>query len=374
MVDDYYEDQALEDCKTQNLQPYALVGALEAPQRNVLGEPAGGPLVFSNRAPFYPIGGPTTHWGHAGLDPWTDARIGNKRTRLEAMGVSGTNWMWKMALEARERERELRREREGRMVAFSTDGKMSVYDTERLPEGKEGGEGESASRAVSAQPNAEYPFPKMNTLPVSRAMERVRSGTGLPGTPSDQAVEDVVMAVDDAAEPQPTRAGGPDIVIEDEAETRARKVARKRRAQAGVLKGLYEVGSAVLLTLVTSDNPPDSPTRTSLTSSKTSNPRAPHSSASPRSRSSPPLSPTPFPTPTPDSAPSARPSTPRPSAGRRVASRASSTCSTRRGTSGRARWWTGSGWYKRQRRGRRATSSSSRLGMTWLFMPNNEVG
>lgn len=284
--------------------------------------------------------------------------------------------MWKMALEARERERELRREREGRMVAFTMDGEVSVYDTERLPDkSAESGEGgDSASREPSAHPNAEYPFPKMNTLPVSQAMTRVRSSTfGASGTSMDKPAGDVVMA-DAVAEisSRPSATGGPSIVVEDEAETRARKVARRRRAEVGVMKGLYEVGPADACHARCAHPALRSHTPICRMCSKISSPLARPTSGSHRSRSSPRrprihhLN-----TPTLALALSARRSTRSKSAAAPAGWRASSTYTTRRGMHGHRRCRPRSRWCARPSSGPRATPLYS-LGveaMTWFICP-----
>jgi chromatin structure-remodeling complex protein RSC7 len=66
-------------------------------------------------SPFYTLGGPSTHFGGAGIDPWSDGGYGNKRARLRGAGVTAEDWMYKTAMESRGIDQLLKGYREERV-------------------------------------------------------------------------------------------------------------------------------------------------------------------------------------------------------------------------------------------------------------------
>jgi chromatin structure-remodeling complex protein RSC7 len=52
-------------------------------------------------SPFYTLGGPSTHFGGAGIDPWSEGGYGNRRARLRGAGVTAEDWMYRTAIESR---------------------------------------------------------------------------------------------------------------------------------------------------------------------------------------------------------------------------------------------------------------------------------
>ena len=68
-------------------------------------EPLGIVKAFS-LSPFYTLGGPSTHFGGSGADPWTESG-GHKRARLKATGVTEKEWIFRTAESTREAEKYL---------------------------------------------------------------------------------------------------------------------------------------------------------------------------------------------------------------------------------------------------------------------------
>jgi chromatin structure-remodeling complex protein RSC7 len=94
-------------------------------------------------APFYTLGGPTTHFAGSGADPWSEAGWGNKRGRLRGQGVSEEDWMLRTAEESRKVDERLREYREERLVRLEgKDARRWVFATQKWTE--EGEEERSA--------------------------------------------------------------------------------------------------------------------------------------------------------------------------------------------------------------------------------------
>lgn len=232
MTDDYYEEVAREECAEKGIEPGTLV-----PDKPFLVETDATPDVRqperSVGAPFYVAGGPTTHWGGAGWNPWYGAGMGNKRARLQAMGLTRDNWMWRMASEAREREREVRLVREERMQDFAAE-RLSVYAEQRL--------GEDAKGVVkSVEPDEEAP--KEDERPT---MLRPAADDTAGLFDRDPAFRKLYRRQTGSKvfDPSLLAAGALDvgeIVVETEAETASRKRKRAVPIKAGEYRGLYEV-------------------------------------------------------------------------------------------------------------------------------------
>lgn len=63
-------------------------------------------------SPFYTLGGPSTHFGGSGVDPWTEGGWGNRRAKLRGYGVTEDDWMYRTALECKMIDATLRQYRE----------------------------------------------------------------------------------------------------------------------------------------------------------------------------------------------------------------------------------------------------------------------
>src|SRR5690349_12621998 len=82
-------------------------------------------------APFYTLGGPTTHFAGNGADPWSEAGWGNKRAKLRGQGVSEEDWMLRTAEETRKVDGQLREYREERLqVLEGADAAVWVWAQE----------------------------------------------------------------------------------------------------------------------------------------------------------------------------------------------------------------------------------------------------
>lgn len=124
MQDDYYEDRVRQEILAKGLVPGDLVGELPDPNVYPGGDvaqpiralnqlsssrPGGGSGVHfagPSSSAIYRPGGPTTHFGSAGLGPFDDlhtsATTGARRAALLQTGVGEENWMWKTAMRVQE--------------------------------------------------------------------------------------------------------------------------------------------------------------------------------------------------------------------------------------------------------------------------------
>ncbi|WWC62048.1 uncharacterized protein I303_104637 [Kwoniella dejecticola CBS 10117] len=144
--DDYYEAESLEKCKEKGWEPGTLAEDDEIPQQQTQSNSlrdlglndsttnAGGRYTYS-LAPFYTIGGLTTSFGGTGVDPFTEAGLGNKRQKLKSGGVTEENWMHITAKEASKVNNQLKIYRDERIKALEGDDtKHWVYHLESKTE------------------------------------------------------------------------------------------------------------------------------------------------------------------------------------------------------------------------------------------------
>ncbi|GHJ89039.1 hypothetical protein NliqN6_5441 [Naganishia liquefaciens] len=234
VTDDYYEEVAREECAEKGIEPGTLV-----PDKPFLVETDSNVLDArqperSVGAPFYVPGGPTTHWGGAGWNPWYGAGMGNKRARLQGMGLTRDNWMWRMASEAREREKEIRLLREERLQDFAGE-RLSVYAEQQVGEDTKG-----ASAVKSVEPDQE-------TLPEDQRPAPLRpiadDTAGI--FDRDPAFRKVYRRQTGSKvfDPALFIAGAINlgqIVVETETETASRKRKRAVPIKAGEYRGFYE--------------------------------------------------------------------------------------------------------------------------------------
>jgi chromatin structure-remodeling complex protein RSC7 len=124
VTDDYYEDECLAKCAENGFTPYAPVQEEEIAAAThgvagIRGDREREQLIAISKtnalSPFYTLGGPSTHFGGAGIDPWSDGGYGNKRARLRGAGVTAEDWMYKTALESRGIDQLLKGYREERV-------------------------------------------------------------------------------------------------------------------------------------------------------------------------------------------------------------------------------------------------------------------
>lgn len=169
VTDDYNEDEALSKCVENGFTPYATAYEDEIIANAVASmQPQGRPAQQGQTdqvqkpaltlAPFYTLGGPTTHFGGNGADPWSEAGLGNKRAKLRGQGVSEEDWMLRTAQDCRRIDRMLAEYREERLkVLEGVDATRGwVYAVEKETEKTEEDEG--------------------NLRPIRPEMERKRSG------------------------------------------------------------------------------------------------------------------------------------------------------------------------------------------------------
>lgn len=155
VTDDYYEDEALAKCAENGYTPYGPVqdeeiminahatsGAMTRAERER--EALTSALKSSALSPFYTIGGPSTHFGGSGVDPWTEGGSGNRRSKLRGYGVTEEDWMYRTALESRAIDASLRDYRQERIGTLEGDDlKGWVWTMENREEDDEGAEAEA---------------------------------------------------------------------------------------------------------------------------------------------------------------------------------------------------------------------------------------
>ncbi|KAK8864469.1 hypothetical protein IAR55_001719 [Kwoniella newhampshirensis] len=147
VTDDYYEDKVLAECAENGYEPYTEVQDDElAVNANAnAGGPSSRPTLgdssrtAANLAPFYTVGGPTTHFAGNGADPWSEAGHGNRRTKMRGAGISEEDWMLRLAEDCRRMDEQLKGWRAERLADLEgADGtKGWVYATEQLAEHNE---------------------------------------------------------------------------------------------------------------------------------------------------------------------------------------------------------------------------------------------
>jgi chromatin structure-remodeling complex protein RSC7 len=278
VTDDYYEDECLAKCTENGFIPNAVIheeeivanamNSMERPQqtRNNLDPVATSHKQYSF-GPFYTLGGPSTHFAGNGLDPWSDAGWGNKRTKLRAMGVTEEDWMYRVAAECRrvdETLKEYRAERIG--VLGGQDLKGWVWSAEESAAGSD-----TLAKDTTAAPTLSIdPAPKSEASDQASAdvqdrlrapsMPRRRSGlskevtfgqdhdleVSSPSAQTDDPHEaDGAMDVDEAEGSEgddklAVQTTGEAIVVET-AEEQLQRIAKLGSWKAGVVRAVYEV-------------------------------------------------------------------------------------------------------------------------------------
>lgn len=295
VTDDYYEDECLAKCAENGFTPHATVhedeivanalNSMERPQqtRGGLGETNTASFRQYSFVPFYALGGPSTHFGGNGADPWTDAGFGNKRAKLRNSGVSEEDWMLRVAEECRrvdETLKEYRAERVG--VLEGQDLKGWTFHTERITDGDRPTADTTAAATgeagmTSKAEGAGTPAPGEDDHLKPPGITRKRSGLSREVTfEPDTAVDrteltatstmakegggDMRTEVDDEPVDGPPQArsdatertaGGKIIVqsAEDEARWRDKLGWGKGSWKAGVIEAVYEVRTAYMIPL-----------------------------------------------------------------------------------------------------------------------------
>lgn len=123
MVDDYYEDKALEEITAKGLKPGDPVGELQdtstlAAEAAALGAGSGAQMSKTERGGsgvgMYRAGGPTTIFGGSGWGPYSDGPLNAvRKSFLNRDGLNEENWMFVAAQRTMEQSAEwarLRRE------------------------------------------------------------------------------------------------------------------------------------------------------------------------------------------------------------------------------------------------------------------------
>ncbi|ORX36579.1 chromatin remodelling complex Rsc7/Swp82 subunit-domain-containing protein [Kockovaella imperatae] len=164
VTDDYDEEDALAKCEENGWTPHGpahedeivanAVSTLQPVGRPSTSFLTSGIDASTARAvaltPFYTVGGPTTQFGGSGLDPWSDAGWGGKRTKLRSIGVSEDDWMLRTAEESRAIDKQLREYREERLKVLqgvdattgwvyameNRDGESSLVNAQGLSQNK----------------------------------------------------------------------------------------------------------------------------------------------------------------------------------------------------------------------------------------------
>lgn len=129
VTDDYYEDEALAKCAENGYTPHAPVHEEEimatVSSNTNKGDREREALTSAIKtnvlSPFYTLGGPSTHFGGSGVDPWTEGGWGNRRAKLRGVGVTESDWMYRTALDCRMIDSTLRSYREERVGTLEGD-------------------------------------------------------------------------------------------------------------------------------------------------------------------------------------------------------------------------------------------------------------
>jgi len=228
VIDDYFESAALERCRQDGIEPGSLVPIR---QREAAAERPSRAEDRLAGTPFYTPGAPTTHWGEAGIDPWSGAGYGNKRTRLIGNGLGPDNWMWKMAVTARDAEAYLREDRKARMMHLGEAAGMFAWQAQYGHDTAIGLD-EPEDGIDNTTPCKEPAFSTVDELfeyePDFRRKYQSEDGTRDAGS-----LNLAVLSQVDAGT----------VIVETPKETLKRKRERARRYPAGQAYGVYEVRS-----------------------------------------------------------------------------------------------------------------------------------
>ena len=268
MTDDYNEEQGLADCAANGWTPHGPVleeelAVNQYPSAGGPGRPPANAGLLADAAAskptlssFYQVGGPTTHFGGNGSDPWSDLGHG-KRGRLRALGVTEEDWILRTAEDARRIDEVLRGYREERIgVLEGPDAYCWVYNAERratgeLPDDKEEPKAEPTTGAEGEITPAVKPHPLASELTFDASSEP------LSPLPPDPPTATALAEVNETAEFEKTPGGK--IIVESESETAA--PAPVGRWIPGTIQAAYEVSHESLqlqechLTLFTAAHP-----------------------------------------------------------------------------------------------------------------------
>ncbi|WOO80124.1 Chromatin structure-remodeling complex subunit RSC7 [Vanrija pseudolonga] len=232
--DDYNEEQALIDCGTNGWTPHSEVldeelAVNQYPSAGGPGRPpanagflADGVAAKSALTPFYTVGGPTTHFGGTGADPWSDT-VHGRRGKLRGLGVTEEDWMLRTAEESRRIDETLRGYRDERIEVLSgQDTRGWVHYSE-----------EFSSGAIKPEVD-EHKHPLANELTFDTGSEPL---TPAPPEPAAPAADNKPEASED--KPVVDKVPGGKIVVERESETRDGRP-KKSKWQPGVVRAAYE--------------------------------------------------------------------------------------------------------------------------------------
>ena len=161
VTDDYDEEESLAKCKENGFTPYGIahedeiianaISALQPvgrPPVNPQFTVEGGAHIRSAVAltPFYTVGGPSTHFAGAGIDPCAETGYGGRRAKLRMAGVTEEDWMYYTAESSRALDIQLREYRDERLVelegADATNG--WVFGIETMTDGQDQDHGKEA--------------------------------------------------------------------------------------------------------------------------------------------------------------------------------------------------------------------------------------
>lgn len=243
VTDDYYEEAAGEECVENGIEPGSLVPDRPYAVDQDHADRTSGGVYGAERsigAPFYFPGGPTTHWGGAGWNPWHNAGQGNKRAKLQGQGFTRDNWMWKMAQEAREREREIREAREHRLVDFSGERLTVFYEQYAGDEQASGKQGIKTDTAVTVNGSTKQEQAERRTTPLAQDV----AGLFERDDTFRQRYRQATTTQNETFDESQLMAGAGDVgsvVVETRAETMLRHGQSAIKLKAGVYRGMYEV-------------------------------------------------------------------------------------------------------------------------------------
>lgn len=255
MVDDYYEDAALERCTAEGIEPGTLVPSM---RRGDTIDRAARTEERSLGAPFYTSGGPTTHWGGSGIDPWTDAGIENKRARLLSHGMTADNWMWKLALTARQWESSvLRAERNSRFNDLTSTGEASsgfVWFGQYGQDPRKPLEGEQVKQGKTLREVGKTPFktPTYESVDESQdtdgqrqQLDVQRESVAPPTTTTTTTPRVAASPIGGEGQREQQRAENDAgrVIVESQKETLKRKREAAKTFEPGRSFGVYEVSS-----------------------------------------------------------------------------------------------------------------------------------
>lgn len=235
MVDDYDEARAAEECAAEGAQPGSVVADRQFQSRPIDGIAASAIYETTARRDRSEI----TQFAGVGRNPWTATSgedLGNKRAKLVDEGFSETNWMQKLAVDARDADRELRRDRESRMMRFEDSGVSSYPHLYRV--------------AKSARPSSQ------EDVKPETQVATAQSTSTMSATEEPRAYQPAARA---RSHPNVEKA---DIVVEDRATTLSglKRPWSQVEKSVNVVRGVYEVSFARRLQLSTRpDSSPRSP-------------------------------------------------------------------------------------------------------------------